>query len=86
MADQTQPNQVHCKASFAAGVLTFTTDIYCNPAVATSVADSASAVSTVTAPASGQLHIVTVVTPNSAIVSANTPVLQDFKNTSSPSA
>lgn len=88
MAAQTQPNQIHSNATFAAGVLTFTTDIFMNPAVAASLNDGSNTATVACdgTTVSGKLKITVVITPNSAIASANTPILQGIHNVNSPSA
>lgn len=81
-----QPNQCQVQCVFADGVLTITGDLWVNPTVATSVADEASATTTVTAPNSGQIHWVTVITPNTPVTTEDETVYGNIRNASSPNA
>lgn len=80
MSKQDQPNQADVSFVFADGVLTATYNIYCNATVATSLADEASATSTVTSPGTGVLKVVTVITPNTAVTSADNTVGGEIAN------
>lgn len=80
MSLQDQPYQATVGLVFADGVLTATYYIYCNATVATSVADEASATSTVTSPDTGVIKVVTVITPNTPITSADNTVAMEFSN------
>lgn len=82
----TQPNQSEFGYAFANGVLTVTYYIAANEAVVTSIADEASATSTVTAAAAGLIKVVTVITPNSAITSADDAGQGAVRATSAPFA
>lgn len=86
MGSSDQPNQMVVGAVFAAGVLTITGDLFCNGGVATSLADDASAVTTITTPEAGHSHWVTVITPNSAIASAGNTVGNGIENPAAPFA
>lgn len=81
-----QPGQIQIAAANADGVLTVTYDIFMNPAVATSLADEASATSTVTADSTGKLHVVTVITPNTPVTTADNTIYSAPINTNAPGA
>ncbi len=86
-SDPNQPNQVQGTVVFADGVMTFTTDIFINHGVASSCKDGSSTNTVaVTESHNGQLHVVVVCTPNSAIAAADNTLIQGFTNTASPSA
>lgn len=86
MAASDQPNQMVVGAAFVAGVLTITGDLFCNPGVATSVADDASAVTTLSVTESGHLHWVTVITPNTPVTAAGNTVGNGIENPAAPFA
>ena len=81
MSLQDQPYQATVGLVFANGVLTITGTAYINQTVAASLADELSAVTTVTNPGTaGTLLWSTVITPNSAIVSADNTVALEIGN------